>query len=51
MNPDRRVRSNGPGDPQPCDYAIAAAQTIIESGVPTFGICLGHQIMALALGG
>jgi len=42
--------SNGPGDPQPCDYAIAAAGTLIESGIPTFGICLGHQIMALASG-
>jgi carbamoyl-phosphate synthase small subunit len=42
--------SNGPGDPEPCDYAIAAAREIIESGVPTFGICLGHQIMALASG-
>jgi carbamoyl-phosphate synthase small subunit len=42
--------SNGPGDPQPCDYAIAAARTLIDSGTPTFGICLGHQIMALASG-
>ena len=42
--------SNGPGDPQPCDYAIAAAATLIDSGIPTFGICLGHQIMALASG-
>jgi carbamoyl-phosphate synthase small subunit len=42
--------SNGPGDPQPCDYAIAAASTLIDSGIPTFGICLGHQIMALASG-
>ena len=42
--------SNGPGDPEPCDYAIAAARELIESGVPTFGICLGHQIMALASG-
>ncbi|MBX9937359.1 MAG: glutamine-hydrolyzing carbamoyl-phosphate synthase small subunit [Burkholderiaceae bacterium] len=50
LNPDGVFLSNGPGDPQPCDYAIAAAQTIIESGVPTFGICLGHQIMALASG-
>ena len=50
MNPDGVFLSNGPGDPQPCDYAIAAAQAIIESGVPTFGICLGHQIMALASG-
>ena len=50
MNPDGVFLSNGPGDPQPCDYAIAAAQAIIEAGVPTFGICLGHQIMALASG-
>ncbi|MSQ56036.1 MAG: carbamoyl-phosphate synthase small subunit [Limnohabitans sp.] len=42
--------SNGPGDPQPCDYAIDAARTLIDSGIPTFGICLGHQIMALASG-
>ena len=42
--------SNGPGDPQPCDYAIAAAAEVIEYGLPTFGICLGHQIMALASG-
>jgi carbamoyl-phosphate synthase small subunit len=42
--------SNGPGDPQPCDYAIAAAKELIETGIPTFGICLGHQIMALASG-
>ena len=42
--------SNGPGDPQPCDYAIAASAELIESGLPTFGICLGHQIMALASG-
>jgi carbamoyl-phosphate synthase small subunit len=42
--------SNGPGDPEPCDYAIKATRTIIETGTPTFGICLGHQIMALASG-
>ena len=40
--------SNGPGDPAPCDYAIAAIKTIIDSGIPTFGICLGHQLLALA---
>ena len=50
LNPDGVFLSNGPGDPEPCDYAIAAAQTLIERGVPTFGICLGHQIMALASG-
>jgi carbamoyl-phosphate synthase small subunit len=48
--PDGVFLSNGPGDPEPCDYAIAAAREIIERGVPTFGICLGHQIMALASG-
>jgi carbamoyl-phosphate synthase small subunit len=48
--PDGIFLSNGPGDPQPCDYAIAAAAELIESGIPTFGICLGHQIMALASG-
>ena len=42
--------SNGPGDPEPCDYAIDATRELIESGVPVFGICLGHQIMALASG-
>lgn len=50
MNPDGVFLSNGPGDPEPCDYAIAAAKAIIEKGVPTFGICLGHQIMGLAAG-
>jgi carbamoyl-phosphate synthase small subunit len=49
-NPDGIFLSNGPGDPEPCDYAIAAAKTLIETGIPTFGICLGHQIMALASG-
>ena len=48
--PDGIFLSNGPGDPQPCDYAIAAAKDLIASGIPTFGICLGHQIMALAAG-
>ncbi|MGY0193666.1 glutamine-hydrolyzing carbamoyl-phosphate synthase small subunit [Leptothrix sp. BB-4] len=48
--PDGIFLSNGPGDPEPCDYAIAAARTLIDSGIPTFGICLGHQIMALASG-
>jgi carbamoyl-phosphate synthase small subunit len=42
--------SNGPGDPEPCDYAIAATRELIERGLPTFGICLGHQIMGLASG-
>jgi carbamoyl-phosphate synthase small subunit len=48
--PDGIFLSNGPGDPEPCDYAIAASRTLIESGIPVFGICLGHQIMALASG-
>jgi carbamoyl-phosphate synthase small subunit len=48
--PDGIFLSNGPGDPEPCDYAIAATQELIEKGIPTFGICLGHQIMALASG-
>ena len=50
LRPDGIFLSNGPGDPQPCDYAIAATRTLIEAGIPTFGICLGHQIMALASG-
>jgi carbamoyl-phosphate synthase small subunit len=48
--PDGIFLSNGPGDPQPCDYAIKASRELIETGIPTFGICLGHQIMALASG-
>ncbi|HUR87478.1 MAG TPA: glutamine-hydrolyzing carbamoyl-phosphate synthase small subunit [Ramlibacter sp.] len=50
MNPDGVFLSNGPGDPEPCDYAIEASRELIEAGYPTFGICLGHQIMALASG-
>ena len=50
LKPDGLFLSNGPGDPQPCDYAIAAVRELIETGIPTFGICLGHQIMALASG-
>lgn len=50
LNPDGVFLSNGPGDPEPCDYAITAAKELIEKGIPTFGICLGHQIMALASG-
>ena len=50
LAPDGVFLSNGPGDPQPCEYAINAAREIIERGIPTFGICLGHQIMALASG-
>jgi len=50
MRPDGIFLSNGPGDPEPCDYAIAAARQLIDAGLPTFGICLGHQILALASG-
>ena len=50
LRPDGVFLSNGPGDPEPCDYAIAAARELIHAGIPTFGICLGHQIMALASG-
>ena len=50
LKPDGIFLSNGPGDPEPCTYAIAATRELIESGIPTFGICLGHQIMALASG-
>jgi carbamoyl-phosphate synthase small subunit len=50
LRPDGIFLSNGPGDPEPCDYAIAATRELIEAGIPTFGICLGHQIMALASG-
>lgn len=48
--PDGVFLSNGPGDPEPCDYAITATQEIIAAGIPIFGICLGHQILALASG-
>jgi carbamoyl-phosphate synthase small subunit len=50
LNPDGIFLSNGPGDPDACDYAIAATRELIERGIPTFGICLGHQLMALASG-
>ena len=50
LEPDGVFLSNGPGDPEPCDYAIKATAQLIEAGIPTFGICLGHQIMALASG-
>ena len=51
LKPDGVFLSNGPGDPEPCDYAIAAIKEIVESGMPTFGICLGHQLLTLASGG
>lgn len=50
MQPDGVFLSNGPGDPEPCDYAIAAIREILDKGVPVFGICLGHQLLALASG-
>lgn len=50
LEPDGVFLSNGPGDPEPCDYAIALAQGVMARGLPLFGICLGHQIMALASG-
>ncbi len=50
MNPDGVFLSNGPGDPEPCDYAIEAIKTILDKKIPTFGICLGHQLLGLASG-
>jgi len=50
MNPDGVFLSNGPGDPEPCDYAINAIKSILDKNIPTFGICLGHQLLALASG-
>ncbi|WP_084004981.1 glutamine-hydrolyzing carbamoyl-phosphate synthase small subunit [Gilvimarinus polysaccharolyticus] len=50
MNPDGIFLANGPGDPEPCDYAIAAIKEILATGIPIFGICLGHQLLALAAG-
>ena len=50
MNPDGVFLSNGPGDPEPCDYAIQAIKDVLETEIPVFGICLGHQLLALASG-
>ena len=50
MNPDGIFLANGPGDPEPCDYAIAAIKEILATNIPVFGICLGHQLLALAAG-
>jgi carbamoyl-phosphate synthase small subunit len=50
LKPDGVLLSNGPGDPEPCDYAIKAIQAILETDIPVFGICLGHQLLALACG-
>ncbi|HJV06454.1 MAG TPA: glutamine-hydrolyzing carbamoyl-phosphate synthase small subunit [Chromobacteriaceae bacterium] len=51
LNPDGVFLSNGPGDPEPCDYAITAIREILETRLPVFGICLGHQLLGLATGG
>ncbi|RCU44655.1 carbamoyl-phosphate synthase small subunit [Corallincola holothuriorum] len=50
MNPDGIFLSNGPGDPEPCDYAISAIKSFLQTDIPIFGICLGHQLLALASG-
>jgi carbamoyl-phosphate synthase small subunit len=50
MNPDGVFLSNGPGDPEPCDYAVKNIQILLEKNIPLFGICLGHQLLALACG-
>ena len=50
LNPDGIFLSNGPGDPEPCDYAITAIESLLKSGIPIFGICLGHQLLGLASG-
>ncbi|MEX5683082.1 MULTISPECIES: glutamine-hydrolyzing carbamoyl-phosphate synthase small subunit [Pseudomonas] len=50
LNPDGVFLSNGPGDPEPCDYAIQAIKDVLETDIPVFGICLGHQLLALAAG-
>ena len=50
LRPDGVFLANGPGDPEPCDYAIAAIRELVDAGVPTFGICLGHQLLGLASG-
>jgi carbamoyl-phosphate synthase small subunit len=49
--PDGIFLSNGPGDPEPCDYAISAIRVFLDAGFPTFGICLGHQLLGIAVGG
>lgn len=50
LQPDGIFLSNGPGDPEPCDYAISAIRTLLDSKLPIFGICLGHQLLGLASG-
>ena len=49
--PDGIFLSNGPGDPEPCDYAVSAIRSFLDAGIPTFWICLGHQLLGLAVGG
>jgi carbamoyl-phosphate synthase small subunit len=51
LQPDGVFLSNGPGDPEPCDYAITATRDLLEADIPLFGICLGHQLLGLAAGG
>ena len=48
LQPDGVFLSNGPGDPEPCDYAITATRELLETDIPVFGICLGHQMLGLA---
>jgi carbamoyl-phosphate synthase small subunit len=50
IKPDGIFLSNGPGDPEPCDYAISAIRTLLDANIPVFGICLGHQLLGLATG-
>ena len=50
MQPDGVFLSNGPGDPEPCDYAIEAIREILETDIPVFGICLGHQLLGASFG-
>jgi carbamoyl-phosphate synthase small subunit len=50
LHPDGVFLSNGPGDPEPCDYAITAIRELLDAGLPLFGICLGHQLLGLASG-
>ena len=50
LNPDGVFLSNGPGDPEPCTYAVEAIKSLLETNIPVFGICLGHQLLAIASG-
>jgi carbamoyl-phosphate synthase small subunit len=50
LKPDGIFLSNGPGDPEPCDYAVKAVRELVDTGIPVFGICLGHQLLGLATG-